>query len=139
HFGLGNAAVADSVVVDWPGGRRDAWAGYAVDRLATLVEGTGTVSVPEVGAPRGLALNPPSPSPCAGTSMIEVEIARAAHVRLECFDAGGRRVATAFDGALSAGRHSLRFALPAGAGPGLYWLRLSDGEAASVQRLLVLR
>ena len=48
-FGLGDATVLDSLVVDWPSGQRDSWAGLAPDSFLVLIEGTGPVAV-ESGA-----------------------------------------------------------------------------------------
>lgn len=41
HFGLGDAAVADSVTVRWPGGRSEVFAGGPGNRQIVLVEGQG--------------------------------------------------------------------------------------------------
>ncbi len=59
HFGLGDAAVADSLVIEWPSGRRDTWAGIAADAWLVLDEGSGTVAVAQ--APRR------SPRSCSTT------------------------------------------------------------------------
>ena len=39
--GLGRAQEPPRVRVVWPGGRVEEWAGVAIDRYTTLVEGTG--------------------------------------------------------------------------------------------------
>jgi len=41
HFGLGKAAVADSVEVSWPSGAVEKFADVAADKIYTLVEGKG--------------------------------------------------------------------------------------------------
>jgi hypothetical protein len=41
-FGLGGATRVESVLVRWPSGLVESWAGLAADRLATLTEGEGT-------------------------------------------------------------------------------------------------
>jgi len=40
HFGLGNAAVVDSIVVKWPSGQVDTYDELPADQFLTLIEGT---------------------------------------------------------------------------------------------------
>ncbi len=40
HFGLGDAAVVDSLSVEWPSGVRDVWTGVAPRQLLKVTEGT---------------------------------------------------------------------------------------------------
>jgi hypothetical protein len=41
HVGLGSSTAIDAVIVEWPDGHRERWAGVAADRLVTLLRGTG--------------------------------------------------------------------------------------------------
>ena len=41
HFGLGDAAVVDEVVIDWPSGARTARRGLAADRRYEIMEASG--------------------------------------------------------------------------------------------------
>ena len=41
HFGLGDAAVAESVEVEWPEGLRETFENLAARKVHRLVEGTG--------------------------------------------------------------------------------------------------
>jgi extracellular elastinolytic metalloproteinase len=89
----------------------------------------GAVAV--VGAPR--------PNPAAGTAALSVELPRAEAVRVELFDALGRRVALAHDGELAAGvRHEVALQT-AGLAPGVYVWRVSGESFAESGRLTVLR
>ncbi len=45
-FGLGASDVVESLVVRWPGGKRERFHVAAVDRYLTVVEGTGEVAAP---------------------------------------------------------------------------------------------
>lgn len=69
------------------------------------------------------------PNPASGASVLRFRLPRAAHVRLDVYDALGRRVATLADGEREAGEHELALggrALPAG----VYLCRLAvDGRA----------
>ncbi len=46
HFGLGTATVAEEVVIDWPSGLRERYAGLRADRRYTLREGEGIPVAP---------------------------------------------------------------------------------------------
>jgi enediyne biosynthesis protein E4 len=41
HFGLGRGAKINSVVVQWPGSKAEAWDGVSADKVLTLREGSG--------------------------------------------------------------------------------------------------
>ena len=42
HFGLGEAAAYESIVVRWPDGTRERFSGGPADRRVEIVRGTGT-------------------------------------------------------------------------------------------------
>ena len=44
HFGLGDAKMVESIVVEWPSGKKDELSGVDVNRSITIVEGKGIVS-----------------------------------------------------------------------------------------------
>jgi hypothetical protein len=44
HFGLGEAAVAERIDVEWPGGSTDVVRRVAADQILTIKEGSGIVS-----------------------------------------------------------------------------------------------
>lgn len=43
HFGLGQHALLDSVVVSWPSGRKESWSDVNLDRIVTLRQNTGKI------------------------------------------------------------------------------------------------
>jgi hypothetical protein len=97
----------------------------------------------EAHAPERLTLDHASPNPARDAQRLRFGLPRAAPVRLEVFDAGGRRVATLIDGrTLEAGFHTAVWQ-PArdGAGrvsSGLYFHRLTaGGETRTVRAVLV--
>ena len=141
HFGLGDAVSADSVVVEWPSGRRDVWANVAADQWLVLTEGTGTVGVGPSDPTRGMAihLSPPRPNPVHDAGSIRFTIPVNAYVRVEVFDVGGRRLATLLDDDLGRGPHDVEFRVPTEWSAGVYLCRLSAGGVTRVARMLVTR
>ena len=90
----------------------------------------GAVAVPARAAPL-LALAPAAPNPSRGVTTLRFTLARRSAVRLELFDAGGRRVRGVEMGSLGAGTHAVawdgRDARGNPVAPGLYYARLSAG------------
>jgi hypothetical protein len=63
---------------------------------------------------------------------------RSADVRVDLFDAVGRRVRAVSEGVLAAGDHPVELDV-AGLAPGVYLLRARAGETSVSHRLLVAR
>jgi glucose/arabinose dehydrogenase len=104
-------------------------------------------STPVTGVPGAPASDvdfaPPAPSPARGDVRLEYGIARASAVRLEIFDAAGRRVRSLVAATQEAGRHRVRWDGLDEAGrstpAGLYLARLSVDGAAVTRRIAVIR
>lgn len=110
----------------------------------SLVMGTPsyTTERAEPRAPDRLMLDAVSPNPSADAQRIRFGLPRASTVRLEVFDASGRRVATLLDGAaLPAGFHSEIWRPDASGGrprSGIYFHRLTaGGETRTVRSVVV--
>ncbi|MEP7029059.1 MAG: CRTAC1 family protein [Candidatus Eisenbacteria bacterium] len=137
HFGLGDAALADSLVVDWPSGRRDTYALVPVDTLLQVVEGAGTVAVAPGDPARkdGPRLDSPAPNPCRGESWVRFLLMREADTSVDVFDVRGRHITNAARGRMAAGPHVVRLAIPAGSPAGIYFCRLTTSRVALTARL----
>jgi endonuclease/exonuclease/phosphatase family metal-dependent hydrolase len=97
-------------------------------------------SVPNEGdAPtRQFALGAPSPNPFTDAATLTYTLDRSGPVRVELFDALGRRVSMFEDPARPAGTYLVRFngnVLP----PGLYVVRLTAGDRTATRRLVRAR
>ena len=78
------------------------------------------------------------PNPSAGRSTVAFSLAGASGVRVEAFDALGRRVAVLAEGPHEAGRHRVPFdtsALPVG----VYFVRFEAGGVVETERVTVVR
>ncbi len=103
----------------------------------SLFEGKNVSNEP-LAAGAEAALSAPYPNPAAGRARLTLRLDRAQHVRVEVFDALGRRVATVHDGALAAGPTPL--ALDAAALPsGTYLVRATGERFALAERATVIR
>jgi len=133
HFGLGDATMADTVIVRWPAGTADTLLGLPANAAHALVEGAGTVSVPRpFGSPAegrwSIVRNP-----LAGDLEIDFDLPRSMGVAVERFDVAGRRIASAWTGTLPAGR-SRRSFVAEGGPPGVYLVRVRLGGNAVTRR-----
>jgi endonuclease/exonuclease/phosphatase family metal-dependent hydrolase len=90
----------------------------------------------EPGAPgRAFALNAPYPNPFTDAATLTYTLDRSSPVRLELFDALGRRVSVIEDEARPAGEYRVRFNGNALI-PGLYIVRLTAGDQVATRRLV---
>ncbi len=126
HFGLGDATTVD-VVLRWPSGTMQAIHGVAADQLLTVVE-ESSVGVAETLGSRPLGLRA-RPNPFRASTVFAFDLPTAAPVRLDVFDAAGRRVRSLARGERSAGAHEVtwdgRNNGGTKVGPGVYFYRLT--------------
>jgi endonuclease/exonuclease/phosphatase family metal-dependent hydrolase len=99
------------------------------------------VSAEDSAPPATFSLDAPFPNPFHGRTTVSFTLAETATVRVEAFDALGRRVSSLVDGTLAAGAYETTFdagALP----PGLYLVRLTasgaSGEHTATRRVVRL-
>ncbi len=97
---------------------------------------TTATDVPPGGA-RAFGLDPVRPNPVAGRLAVSFALASAASARLELVDVSGRRVRSEEVGRLGAGAHRLDLGDVSSLAPGLYFLRLAQGERRATTRVVV--
>jgi len=98
--------------------------------------GATTVVVP---AALALAIAGVSPNPTAREVRVTFTLPSAAPARLELVDVSGRQVRAEDVGTLGAGRHTVDLAGGAALPPGVYVVRLTQGERALTTRVSVIR
>jgi uncharacterized membrane protein len=111
------------------------------DNVTMIIRVETTTDTPDV-AEATLALGPAYPNPFNPQTSIPVTVARDGMVRLEIFDAAGRRVRTLHTGHLATGRHEFRWNGRDDRGlsvsSGVYLARLVDGQGQGSSRRLTL-
>ena len=109
--------------------------------VATLTP-SGTTDVGD-GSATALALAPPNPNPARGSTSLEYTLSRSGRIRLDVFDAAGRRVQVVHAGEASAGMHRetlrLRDAQGHALASGLYLVRLVAEGRVLTRRLVTVR
>ncbi|MDX1419636.1 MAG: FG-GAP-like repeat-containing protein [Rubricoccaceae bacterium] len=94
---------------------------------------TGWDDAAATAAEAGVALSPVYPNPARGAARVALSLGAAQAVRVEAYDALGRRVAVLHEGQLAAGPHELTLdgsSLPAG----VYVLRVTGERFTATQR-----
>jgi hypothetical protein len=139
EFGLGPAATADSIVVDWPSGKRSVLTGLPPGSY--LVDEVSAVSAPAPGMAT-LQLLGPAPNPSNGASAIAFRLPRAGRATLALYSVSGRRVRTLFDGTHAAGPGRFAFDGRSDEGvrlaPGVYALDLAFAGEHARSKMVIL-
>ena len=93
HFGLGEAAVVDSVVVEWPQGGREVFGPYHSNVVLGIGESGEPVVVGENGPSREIAfVGAVQPQPGRGLQLVHVAHRDGITYSIRVFDVTGRRV-----------------------------------------------
>lgn len=139
HFGLGDAAIVDSVVVEWPSGLRNRREGVAVNGVLTVME-EDLASVDDAGPAAGVALSAVrvTPNPASGPLRVAFTLAEAGDVEAELIDITGRRVEQRIV-AGTAGENRLVLAPGVSLRAGVYFVRLRRAESEVTRRIVVQR
>ena len=107
EFGLGAAAVVDTVEIFWPSGTIQTLVGLAADQRLSVTEGV-TVGVADDLPSRTLSVSA-SPNPFNPITEIRFVSPTAGAVNLAIHDVAGRRVRTLLSTDLPAGEHSAKW------------------------------
>jgi photosystem II stability/assembly factor-like uncharacterized protein len=100
--------------------------------------GPPPVASEDGAAPARFRLAQNAPNPFRSATTLVYELDEAADVRLEVFDAAGRRVAVLADGPAAAGAHRVEF-VPDGLAAGTYLARLTAGGTEASRRMTLVR
>lgn len=116
---------------------------YQGEPRAFLLTPSETSGAPDPSRPTAVTFAGATPNPVRGSSNFTFALPAAAHVRLELFDASGRRVRALADGPHAAGTSRIAWDgaddRGARAGAGLYWARLTTPSGTHVRRVAVLQ
>lgn len=140
HFGLGDAARIDSLMVYWPSGMVDLMTDVAIDSMLTIQEGhTLSVDQSESGIPQQIRLFQNFPNPFNPSTMIRFELPEFRQVRLDLFDILGRHVTNLVSEGRPAGVHSVQVHATVLPSSGVYTYRLVAGDHVESRKLMYLR
>ncbi|MEO0191579.1 MAG: T9SS type A sorting domain-containing protein [candidate division WOR-3 bacterium] len=107
-----------------------------IDWVYTLWYSPLNVDVAELPSVSHFFLQGVSPNPVRGRARVSFGLPTGSHVDIAVYDAGGRRVMTAFSGDLGPGGHSVPLEL-GGLSEGVYFLNLRAGTESSTAMFIV--
>jgi hypothetical protein len=145
HFGLGDAAIVDSLVVEWPSGQLDAHLDVGVDQFVSF-EQAPVSSVDPFETSPALRLQV-APNPFSDHAELRLTVPEAEEATISIFDATGRRVGVWLadegirtEGELSAGGTVRSVALDGSRlpGSGVYLVRASTKTGSVARRVILL-
>ena len=118
--------------------------GYLVaiaSQRGVVIGGETWVTVPTAsvkpGVPAALSLGPITPNPMIGPFRITFALPSSAPARIDLVDLAGRRVLSREVGALGPGDHQLEIGDASALRPGMYFLRLAQGNRSQVARVVI--
>ena len=130
--GSGHIRYQDRTVV--VGGRYAYRLGYSDGGAEQFTQETWV----DVPAPK-LALDGLRPNPAVGAMAVSFSLPNAGPASLEVVDVSGRRVAARDVGSLGVGSHLVQLTETSALKPGIYWLRLRQGDRALLTRGAIVR
>ena len=139
-FGLGDAAVIDSIIVIWPGGITDRVGQTAVNQFITIKEGEGVTNVRNNNPPAvtGYRLTGNYPNPFNPATMIRYSLPAESFVSIKVYNITGKEITTLVDELQTAGEYQITFD-GKNLASGVYLLRMTAGEFSSTIKMNLLK
>lgn len=146
-FGLGSGAtLVDTLIVDWPSGKRSFLTGLPVDTL-WVVDETGAIDVGDMPIALGrLQLSAPLPNPSANRAAFQLRAPQhlaGVLMQLDVYDVAGRRVRSVWAGVAGDAPVQATWDLRDTDGrrvrPGIYLARLRCGPEQATQKVVTLQ
>lgn len=140
HFGLADAAVVDSLVLQWPSGEETVLTDVSINQHLTITEGEA-LSVEDSTTATLARLHQNYPNPFNPSTTIQFSLARDSRVIVDIYNSAGQAVKRLAEGQRSAGDHVLVWDGTNHVGEpvtsGIYFYRLKT-ENFSATRSMVL-
>ncbi len=141
HFGLGNTAVIDSIIVEWSSGSTEVYTGVQVNQIIRIVQGSGIIGIENNGTelPEGFKLEQNYPNPFNPATNIRFSIPNVLsnrEISLKIYNILGNEVAVLADGKYPAGEHEISWNAE-GIPSGIYFYKLLS-ENLSITKKMVL-
>lgn len=139
EFGLGNAAVIDSIKIEWPSGMVDQYSGVAVNQFYKAVEGESfSVGVHELAHQVTAVFMEAYPNPVSDVCRVRVVPPKTIQCTLTLYDLMGNKMQLLSDGILSAGQHDFIFSAD-NLAPGIYSCNLESAGAFTTLKICITK
>ena len=137
EFGVGQAAIIDSIVINWPSGIEQIVTGITINQLLDIKEQypTPTEEYPVIASANCLQNN--YPNPFVETTFIPITIPQPQHVKLVICDQLSRELVVLLDEDLPTGSYTIRWDA-AGYKKGVYYCRLVMNNFMGIRKLILV-
>ena len=140
HFGFGQRAVVDSVIVRWPSGVNDRLFDVPVNQIINLAEGITARVETKLTMPIKMNLEQNYPNPFNPTTLIDYHLDSESDVILEIFDVNGKLVKKLVDNCQTPGQYSImwdgRNSFNTLVASGIYIYRLHTGNKIQSKKMI---
>lgn len=142
HFGLGDAAIIDSVKIEWQSGLTQHFINIQTNQIINIEEGQVSIGIHQNGTvvPGGFKLHQNYPNPFNPVTKIRFDISEAGHISLVINDAAGRIVSTIVNMDLKPGSYEADWNAESGAiSSGVYFYVLRSGGYVDSKRMILIK
>ena len=140
HFGLSNATVIDSIIVEWPSGITTYHTNVSVSRYVTVSEDGSISAVTQQhrDVPDRAQLVQNYPNPFNPTTTIRFEVSGKMLIALRVYDLLGRELETLIHEEKDPGSYDISFN-GSSLASGIYFYRLEAGKTVHIKKMVILK
>jgi hypothetical protein len=143
HFGFGNAAQIDSLIVMWPSGLKQTFTNVSLNNFYNLTEGSSLVSDVKTISneiPNSISLKQNFPNPFNPVTKIQYYINKTADVSLKVYDINGKEIAELVKASYSPGEYEVEFdAGKYALSSGIYFYTLTTNGYSETRKLNLIK
>ncbi|MBD3223248.1 MAG: T9SS type A sorting domain-containing protein [Caldithrix sp.] len=140
HFGLGDATVVDSLIIDWPGsGQQNIYEDVGVNSIVSFTENEpSAISDQDLKAPSSFRLFQNYPNPFNPNTTIRYALLQATNVNISIYNTLGQKIQTLVNRKQNAGVHQVKFNGEHLAS-GVYYYRIDAGSFSDIRKMVILK
>jgi len=141
HFGLGDATIIDSVLIQWPSGAVDSYTSINSNQFITATEGgvlTGIKKDLNLNIPDGYSLEQNYPNPFNPSTIIRFSIPEESNVSIVVFNSLGEEVRTLVNEKFTSGSYEVEFDA-SGLPSGIYLYKINAGSFVETKKMILLK
>lgn len=143
EFGLANATMVDSIIVQWPSGTVQKLTNIAPNQFIKIIEQSPTGIEHQTELPTEFRLHAPYPNPFNASVTIPFGVPKSSHVSIKIYDLLGRDVITLMNRGIEAGSHTVVWNgqdyLQSIAASGVYFVRMQAENFVAIKKIIMLR
>jgi hypothetical protein len=144
HFGFGNAAIIDSLIIIWPRGLIQVFTNVELNKFYKAIEGQGLteiiIGISQISSevPKSYYLYQNYPNPFNPVTKIKFDLGKESFVKLNVFDVTGRRVSSLVNQKLAAGTYETDFDASV-LSSAVYFYRLETETFSSTKKMILIK